>query len=300
MLFRTEDSFCDEESLVFQNREFLQQIDFSNYELNKTIADLVRAEVNCSQGRKLISFSASLAACLLKYNQYATGPLHIYYNMMYDNILIEVQNQDMVLPYSIVNRYYPNDRFIFEGKIKSFVIDIANNEALNSYLKNHTGVGKKARANPQKDGEVVVLNPSPNRNSVLETYVSALYILYALQYRYGFISNPLYVNRLIERIVALDQGRFINCPQEQTVICSMVLYLSYYWQYESKVSKEIIEYTNKNYCTPVFYPNGQFYEIINPEFSFDELWNDRSDIEDVVTATIWKTCREFLIENSSN
>lgn len=49
-------------------------------EVESYIANQIRKQINGSKDRILLSYSKSLAICLLKYNQYCDNELHIYFN----------------------------------------------------------------------------------------------------------------------------------------------------------------------------------------------------------------------------
>ena len=61
-----------------------------------------------------------------------------------------------------------------------FSIDVSNNQLVNNYLIRHTGTGKKLLSSPEKDSEVVVMNPLHDYIISSDGYLSSVYILYAL------------------------------------------------------------------------------------------------------------------------
>lgn len=93
MLFRIEDS----NGLDSQEREYdpsaysLPTIPYN--ELDYYIADQIRKEVNGSKKRKLLSYSKSLATCILKYDMHGDNELHILQdNGCVNSVLYQTQD----------------------------------------------------------------------------------------------------------------------------------------------------------------------------------------------------------------
>ena len=172
---------------------------------NELIAEEIRGEVNFHNTRKTYSWTQSLGIALFKYNKYADAMLMILPCVELDIIIFAMQNN-----FGHLNRYcwpyniYPNGQLAaFNPDIRlavdNYIIRVADNFALNAYLKHYTGVGLKARIFPEFDREVIVRD-----NFRLSNYwiidgsnLDAVYILYALQIKYNFLYKKNALNILL-------------------------------------------------------------------------------------------------------
>ena len=109
-------------------------------EVDKKIATFIRDEVNGSKDRRILSYSKSLAACLLKYNKFTDNELHI----CFDNInfiqyaspkgyhkIKDYVIQDRLANIKLFNPQKLNDVI----ELTHFVVDVSNNEILDNYLR---------------------------------------------------------------------------------------------------------------------------------------------------------------------
>lgn len=216
----------------------LPPIPIQAQELDSYIAEEIKKEVNGSKQRKLLSYSKSLGICLLKYVDYCIDKeLHILY-WSYDCSYIQFGNNQMAYDLEEVmeQRTFDTNETI---EISNFIIDISDNKMLDQYLRQMTGTGKKKFASPQKDQEVVVMNPDPDNDWMIEGYLNTVYLLYALVYKYGI--NEAISSDIKQKICDLEPNRFIFCEQERKALIIIVDYLSNNYDYERKVTNKILD-----------------------------------------------------------
>lgn len=294
MLFRIEDiSGLDPNLRKYNVNEFVCPI-INKVQIDNYIAQKIREEVNGSKNRELLSYSRSLATCILKYNKYTDNELHICFTNGLDDYITYISPEGEVfkIDYSIEDRINGNSLFDTNGEIRlqNFIIDVSNNILLDQYLRCYTGIGKTIFASPEKDSEVVVMNP-PN-DFVINQYMDALYILYGLQLKYGFLSNPYVRTALISELNNMHECRFENCPQERAAFVNLILYLSINWQYEKQISSQIYISSKKDEHISFGYDSIlQFDGIMNN--SFFEAYYD-CDNQDVMSMLFWKYCSMYL------
>lgn len=148
MLFRIEDISGFGDNPREYNTEEQTPICVNKAEIDNFIAQKIREEINNSKNRELLSYSKSLATCILKYNTFADNELHIYIPRCIDYICyISNKNNIKYKPYSIGNRITGEKKPLFNRngtiKLRNFVIDISNNTEIDEYLKIYTDTGKK-------------------------------------------------------------------------------------------------------------------------------------------------------------
>lgn len=295
MLFRIEDISGFNPILRDYDCNNITPISLDKAEVDEIIAKMIRDEVNGSNNRILLSYSKSLATCLLKYNKFADNELHIYNDGYARNLIryIPHKGHDKTKRYSIQDRLNNNPLFVKDGKIGllGFNIDISNNTLLNKYLCIYTGTGKKAFASPEKDKEVIVLNPT-NDYSIKE-YMDSVYILYALQLRYSFLKNTNLVNYLINALYAMEPYRFEYCPNEREAFVMLVNYLSNFWEYEECISQKIYSYARKEEHISFGYDSIlQFDGIMTLNFNDAYALSDYNS--NVISELIWECCKAYL------
>lgn len=207
MLFRIEDT----ENIGGCHRRYTIPFDelpkMRMSELEKFLASEVRNEINNSNTRRLLSYSKSLGVCLLKYNQYTDNALHIsrvpqnclwYYDCKKQQQQVISYDMRSGLPAYELN--HPNREII----LQNFSLDVSDNNLVDSYLRSHTGVGKKKVASPEKDKEVLVMQ-SPD-DLIVSQYTSSVYLLYALVRKYG-MTETVFQN-IHSKIATLEELRF--------------------------------------------------------------------------------------------
>ena len=190
--------------------------------IDEFIASMIRQEINGAKNRSIWSYSKSLAACILKYNKNADNELHIFDEGINLDSILYVDSDGKLQRdfYSLRERLYWGHKrpfFADGGKItlRNFVIDVSDNDLVDEYLRLYTGKGRKKIASPEKDSEVAVMNPS-NDLTIIQ-YLSTVYTLYALQYRYRFLCCDNARINLIRKIQRLDDFRFfVVCYKETT------------------------------------------------------------------------------------
>ncbi len=293
MLFRIENTSGDNIRSSYDPEDYSFPV-VVKADIDQVIASMIRSEVNGAADREILSYSKSLAACILKYNKYADNELHIFEEgLSLDSILYEDSKRLSRDPYQISGRVYcGSERPYFEDSgeitLRDFVIDISDNELLDSYLRMYTGTGRKLMASPEKDSEVVVMNP--NNDLVIEQYAEAVYTLYALQYRYRFLQNPSAHYELISKIVRLHDGRFACCEDdERRGIIDIINYLACCWNYEYSISQGIYEYfrASENFL-PAYNPVYEFDSIVNEDF--DEAYRNSDYNGNIVSELCWRIC----------
>lgn len=295
MLFRIEDiSGFDPKLRTYDVDEFTKPT-VNKKKIDNFIASKIREEVNGSKNRNLLSYSKSLATCILKYNKYTDNELHIcIINGWKDYITyISPKNNTKCRLYDIQNRINGNPLFNKTGEIQllNFIIDVSDNILLNEYLKYYSNAGKKIIASPEKDNEVVVMNP-PN-DLVINQYMDAVYILYALQLKYRFLSNVKIQSALLLELDHMDAFRFEYCPHEKIAFIHLILYLSANWQYEYQISKKIYHYSeNEEHLSMSYDPILQFHGIMKDNFA--ESYKLSTYNENVISDLFWKYCGQYL------
>ena len=297
MLFRIEDiSGFDPKLRTYDAGEFIQPT-VNKGQIDNYIASKIREEVNGSKNRSLLSYSKSLATCILKYNKYTDNELHICNNISGHSYITYISplKKKKRRVYDISNRIIGNPLFNKAGEIQlvDFVIDVSNNNQLDKYLRYYTGYGKKITASPEKDSEVVVMNP-PN-DLVINQYMDAVYVLYALQLKYEFLGNVRIRKYLISELKNMDEFHFEYCPHERTAFIKLIMYLSTNWNFERYISRRIYDYSkNKKHVSLYYDPIFQFQDIENDIFDksyFLSTYNDN-----VISDLLWEYCGMYLEE----
>lgn len=243
----------------------------------------------------MLSYSKSLATCLLKYNKYIDNELHICMIQGCKDYILYISPKGNIKCklYSINDRIDDKALFHKGGQIQllQFIIDVSNNSLVDEYLRYYTGVGKKVLASPEKDSEVIVMNP-PN-DLIINQYMDAVYILYALQLRYNFLSDTDIRQALILKLMNMEAFRFEYCPQEREAFIKLIRYLSVNWRYEYRISKKIYDYLEKCEHLSIYYDSIlQFYGIMKDDF--EESYHNSTYNENVISDLFWEYCYKYL------
>lgn len=293
MLFRIEDS----ENSNGHHREYsipkelLPQITIA--ELEGYLAEEIRKEVNNSKNRKLLSYSKSLGVCLLKYNKFADNELHINKCRAYDFVYYyDVKaNKVKSKPYSLLSGLV-NIKLKHRKReivLLNFILDVSNNNLLDSYLRKNTGMGRKKMASPEKDKEVLLMQ-SPE-DMVISTYSDSVYLLYALYLKYG-MDESIYID-LIDKISNLEDFRFEFCGEgERYALLEIVNYLYMNGIYEKKMSDRLLQDSLSSEHMSMYYDSIlQLHGIQNDSFEDSYMLGDYND--NVISEWIW----HFYAEN---
>lgn len=176
----------------------LEPIEIPSVNVDRHIADEIGAEVNGKKSRKIFSCSKSLGICLFKYNLLADNPLHII-NLdrkpKLNTVIYKKRDQYQITNYNIASFNYPRERKPPKSRasivLLNYIIDVSNNDKLDQYLRYYTTEkkGKKARVSMEKDKEVVMRHIDASDVIKGDYEIAALYLLYALQYKTGFLTN---------------------------------------------------------------------------------------------------------------
>lgn len=287
MLFRIEDSENEdgvhrEYAVMPQNLPVMPMFQLESY-----ISDEIRKEINGAKDRRLLSYSKSLGICLLKYNKYADNEIHLNDESMFDYITyFECKAQKPGFEV-----YSLSDALMGLGIEKkkrkviltNFVIDVSDNELLDSYLLKYTGAGRKKLASPEKDKEVLMFQ-SPN-DLVITQYSDSVYLLYALVMKYGM--NAWIRDALIEYVYELEEFRFDYCrSDERKAIIQIIDYLYRNQKQERCMSKVVImESFNNGDISGYYDPITQFHDIQNQWFEDSFALSDYND--NVISFGIW-------------
>lgn len=268
MLFRIEDiSGFDPKLRIYDSCEFNAPV-VEKDQIDEFISMKIRAEINNSHERDLLSYSKSLATCLLKYNKFTDNELHIYINYGYNYIkYLSCSDKLKVKNYSIEDRLYGEPIFNKSGDIEllNFIIDVSNNVLLNQYLKKYQKTEKKRYASPEKDHEVVVMMPS--NDLVITDYISAVYILYALQLKYRFLNHRNIRDVLIWELENMEFTSDETDSSEKIAFIELVNYLADYYEKEYELSQFILQESQKTeHLSVAFDPILQFDDIIKNDF----------------------------------
>lgn len=265
-------------------------------EVDEKIATFIRDEVNGSKDRRILSYSKSLAACLLKYNKFTDNELHI----CFDNInfiqyaspkgyhkIKDYVIQDRLANIKLFNPQKLNDVI----ELTHFVVDVSNNEILDNYLRHFTGVGKKKYASPEKDCEVAVLNPQ--QDLTIKHYIDAVYILYGLQLKYNFLCDKDICEKIIYEIQNIDPFRFYYNPEERNAFIYLIEYLANEIEHERSISKGIYEFLKNSDHFPHYYDSILQFEDINGS-SFRDSYINSDYNTNILSELFWKNCALFL------
>lgn len=294
MLFRIENSQGYQPNLrTYDTAEFVTPI-IDKAEVDTFIAQEIRKQLNGHKARNMLSYSKSLAACLLKYNKFTDNELHIFFNACADCIAyVSHKGNTMCRHYALVYRLYDVPLFNKSGTIQllGFVVDVSDNALVDDYLRKYTGVGLKKVASPEKDSEVIVMNPS--NDTVISEYLDSVYLLYALQFKYNFLNDADIYENLIAEITALDDVRFDGCPDERFALIELIRYLSWNWREERSISGDIYKYSEQEFRPSACYdPIMQFNDILKDDFEESLHLSDYND--NVVSDLFWKYCGIYL------
>lgn len=287
MLFRIEDT----ENIDGCHRRYTVPFDelpkMRMSELEKFLASEVRKEINNSNTRKLLSYSKSLGVCLLKYNQYTDNELHIsgipqnglcYYDCKKKQSKIIGYDMCSGLPAYELN--HPNREII----LRNFSLDVSDNNLVDSYLRIHTGVGKKKVASPEKDKEVLVMQ-SPD-DLIVSQYTSSVYLLYALVRKYG-MTETVFQN-IHSKIATLEEFRFYYCDKtERNALLAIVEYLFYKGNIERAISHRVFEDSqNDNRFSTYYDPILQLHGIQEDEFWDSYMLSEYNS--NIISEWIWE------------
>ena len=287
MLFRIEDT----ENIDGCHRRYTIPFDelpiMRMSELERFLASEVRKEINNSNTRKLLSYSKSLGVCLLKYNQYTDNELHIsgipqnclwYYDCKKQRP--QVISYDMRSGLPAYERNHPNREII----LLNFSLDVSDNNLVDSYLRSHTGVGKKKVASPEKDKEVLVMQ-SPD-DLIVSQYTSSVYLLYALVRKYGMTETV--AQSIYSKISSLEEFRFDYCDQtERSALLAIVDYLFIHGNTERAISHRVFaDSQNDNRISTYYDPILQLHGIQEDDFRDSYLLGDYNS--NIISEWIWE------------
>lgn len=195
--FHIEDAF--EQRINYETNTQSYQL-INKAQADTFIANEIRLQVNSSQQRSIYSVSKSLGIVLFKYNKIGDNPLHIIPVGYLNHLEVALTPDDIpfIVPYDIQNTSSLLNEFINQESfyLYNYVIDVSNNVALDQYLRTYTPVGKHPYAACEKDKEVLIRHIAPNFTIADEIYIDAVYLIYALNHRYGFLSNLSVLNQL--------------------------------------------------------------------------------------------------------
>lgn len=287
MLFRIEDT----ENIDGCHRQYTIPFDelprMRMSELEKYLASEVRKEINNANGRRLLSYSKSLGVCLLKYNHYTDNELHIsripenwlwYYDCKKQQR--KAIRYDMRSGLPAYERNHPNR----EITLLNFSLDVSDNSLVDSYLRSHTGVGKKKVASPEKDKEVLVMQ-SPD-DLVVSQYTSSVYLLYALVRKYGMTNTV--AQSIYNKIATLEEFRFNYCDQtERTALLAIVEYLYNHGIIERAISHRVFVDSQNDIRISTYYdPILQLHGIQEDDFGDSYMLSDYNS--NIISEWIWE------------
>lgn len=291
MLFRIEDISGFKPNLrTYDNYEFDEPI-IKKEQFDEYISMKIRDEINNSKERDLLSYSKSLATCLLKYNKFTDNELHIYINHSYNWFEYRSRGGKLkVKNYSIRDRLYGEPIFNKSGdiRLRNFIIDVSNNALLNKYLIKYQKIEKKRFASPEKDHEVVVMIPL--NDLVVTDYIDAVYILYALQLKYRFLNHNNIQDVLIRELKNIEFTPGETYSFEKIAFIELVNYLANHYEKEYRLSQHILQESQKTeHLSVAFDPILQFDDIIKNDFwdSYDLRTYNSNKVSDL----FWELCR---------
>lgn len=287
MLFRIEEVSEEKTRMYHQN----DGIFIKKQDVDKYIAEKIRQEVNGSNDRDLLSYSKSLAVCLFKFNKFTDNDLHIYDVVGLNEIYyISHKNNKKYRRYDMQCRMkgLPLFRKSDEIRLTNFIIDISNNDLVDAYLTYYTGTGRKKVASPEKDCEVVVMNPQKDL-VISQYYIEAIYILYALQWKYEFLCDASIVDSIIEKLNLFD---FDDSTKKGMI--AIIQYLHRYWFIEKCNSRKIYyDLGIKEHFSHYYDPILQCYDIFKSD-DFEYSYHVIADYNNAITALFWQHCKIYL------
>lgn len=259
-------------------------------DLEHYMATEIRKQINGTMDRKLFSCSRSLGVCLLRYNKYTDNELYIGDYDSYIGCVEYLVCKKKCLKYQtayfdlMYGLYGVNDKdFNKNVVLNNFCVDVSDNEMVHNYLRRMTGVGKKYRASPEKDQEILVMQST--EELVISNYIDSIYLLYSLVIRYG-MPDQLYVS-LWNAFVCLDENRFYYCSMERHAIMSIVDYLHCCQKYEKYIFDEIkYQVLAKGHMSLYYDPICQLMDI--QKFSFEESYCLSDYNDNIVSDLIWE------------
>lgn len=300
MLFRVETyGEIDFDNRYYDVDEFnAPLIDKKN--IDEYIAKMIRDEINGSKGRQILSYSKSLATCLLKYNKSENNVLHICMTNGDFNYIkyISPKGKNKVRKYDLAERICDDPAPVFkkDGKINllGFVIDASSNKIVDKYLRRYQDKGMKKRISPEKDAEIVIMN-SPNDNPIYN-YMSFVYMLYALQIKYNILNFLNIKDRLIDDIMEMDERCFDESCDNKKTICCLIDFLayncrtgSYYYKCEWEKCKQFCKDLENNEFAPLYpFDLLLFNCIISQSYNAaQELFYSYDVQKDILSAKLW-------------
>lgn len=262
--------------------------------IERFIAQETAEEINGSNKRRLISYSKSLGVCLLKYNNYLDNRL------LFSNIPFHTCAGYTALCYCIGHQNYSLSYFLQTGlwnfpfeeaELVNFIVDVSDNNIIQTYFQKHLGKGKKPFASPEKDKEVVLMR-SLNEKIIDADNLGSVYTLYGLSIKYNFLSDEQILCGLIGDVYnAFNEGRYSE-DELQTIIC-LIQYMAYHGDHERKLSEAIRERNSPSERIPFCYdPICEYNAIISSTFL--EAYEMSYNSENVITHALWKWCGIFL------
>ena len=267
------------------------------------IAEKIRDQVNGAEKRDALSYSQSLAVCLLKYNRFTDNELHFFganpeVKQIMDYVFYRTRKGNFrEKRYSLAERVSGAPLFRGDGIIflRGFLVDAADNRLLDAYLNRYAGAGRKAYASPEKDREVIALNPPGGW--VIREHMDAVYTLYALQLRYGFLKQPEWAGALAGEVRAMDPFRFAAAPGEQEAAAQLICYLSRFWSREERISRRIYsDQTRQEHLSMCFDPILQFDAILNEPFEEAYGLCCQYNLQ-ALSWLFWDFCARYLAES---
>ena len=311
MLFRIEDVSGFEPNLRTYDIEEVEKPIIKKMEIDQYIASKIRAEINGHNKRDILSYSKSLAVCLLKYNKFNDNELHIYpRSRLYSDLSFiwfrDEYGDEKCAIYCIEERLNKRPLPEFWGtygkmQLLNFVIDVSDNKILDKYLRLYTNVGKRKIASPEKDKEVVVM--CPPIDLIIRNYMDSVYVLYALQMKYEFLGYKK--KELIDGIKQLPDEHFCYFPDTKEAIILIVEYMERYSPYEFDISKKIYKDVfgvekNAPKCQEYHLYYDSILQLINIiKYGFEEAYSLSDYNDNVVSKLIWEVCSEFLEEQDA-
>lgn len=306
LLFRIEDTFYQDRAHNAIDSNPLS-ICMNKTRIDTEIAEMIRKAVNGAKDRRLLSYSRSLGVCLLKYNKYADNALLFFDELgELDSIhYISHKGNKKRKYYSVDSRWIDTPAPLFNKTgtitLTNLIVDVSDNKRLDDYLQRYTGSGLKKYASPEKDCEVLVMNPPEtvdvSQNPldvqyVVQEYISAVYVLYALQKKYRFLDDEDIYDSLMKKLSKMEGERFEN-PDEKIALLYLVHYLKEHWENESKSSQKIYEYPKKSNCFSLYYDSiQQFQDILTNDFDESLFLSEYND--NIVSELFWEYCDKFL------
>lgn len=218
--------------------------------VDEVIAQEIRQQVNNWDNSDVFSYSKSLGVVLYKYNRIADNPIYITMNQgsFVDFTVLNYNglSENYCVPYNIDCLNYPF-RHDFKNQqiiLNNYIIEVDDNYKINRYLQAYTPKGRSPYASCENDKEVIIRNPIDSYAIEEQDCIDAVYLLYALQVKTGFLGYSGVAESLN---AVLSEELCVNRDDEETfrALECIIFYLQEFVVYEKEIITNLINKDKK-------------------------------------------------------